>query len=169
MIIYPIKAQKLLDLTYKSGMKILKNILDLFNKNKVNKPIPIVPDTHSGLRTMLGSAGRTNYQPFEGLEDARKYDNSYVVFEGDYGGQIYLVAPAKQIKCNLEKLKNLLERLDNHEWKDVEGAGIYFEKYKVGDTVLGGMGGGKATKNIWIHKHLSDMEDEIKQILIHNV
>lgn len=78
------------------------------------------------------------------LYKAKEIEGSYVVLEGDWGGQIYLCCPVSHIKCSQEQLKRLLDDLDAIAWKcnEEEGKGMYFEIRKPGEGIGGGMGGG---------------------------
>ena len=49
----------------------------------------------SGVRSMMASAAGERYVSFAVLDDARGHADSAVVFEGDYGGTIYLTIPVK--------------------------------------------------------------------------
>jgi len=39
-----------------------------------------------------------------------------VIFEGDYGGQIYATCPASLVRCSEETLQGLLRDLDTVGW-----------------------------------------------------
>jgi hypothetical protein len=57
--------------------------------------------------------------------------------EGDYGGSIYLTCPARLVNCDEPALRQLLQDLDEHYWKDPEGAGLYYEAARVGSGIPG--------------------------------
>ena len=106
------------------------------------------------------SRGET-YHSYEGLAEAVAHC-AHVVLQGDYGGQIYFTCPATKIKCSEPSLKRLLDYLDAQSWKDPEGAGMYFEDRPKDSGVLGGMGGGVALDDIWLHPELQKLGLEAK-------
>ncbi len=114
-------------------------------------------------------AGR-QWVTYKTLEDVKQAEAGYVVLEGDLGGQIYVVCPASRVQCSEADLITLLFDLDYIEWgfgtppkrpmgqegfKSPENAAdILYDAYQLGDIVPGGMGGGLALKDIWIHNNL---------------
>lgn len=81
----------------------------------------------------------------------------WLVFEGDWGGQIYLTVPRKLIGKN-SQVKFLLRLLDRSAWGD-NGGGSSMYYYRPADDkqfafmgVCGGMGGGMLTDEVWIHE-----------------
>ncbi|ANY67864.1 hypothetical protein BBD42_16325 [Paenibacillus sp. BIHB 4019] len=129
--------------------------------NEENK----IPDHHSPLRHILGEAHGIPHQSIDSLETAKNYENAYLVMEGDYGGEIYLVCPVKIIRCSSQTLSRLLEDIDRLYWEDEDGRGIYFELFNIGDIVSGGMGGGVATNRLWVHEELLSIENEISKVI----
>ncbi|WP_289355064.1 hypothetical protein [Paenibacillus sp. S-12] len=80
----------------------------------------------------------------EDFKKAKAIPDTYVIMEGDWGGQIYLSYPMKYINCSEEILHNLLDDLDSIAWdcNEGEGKGLYYEIRRPGDGIGGGMGGG---------------------------
>jgi hypothetical protein len=103
---------------------------------------------------MMADARGEPYEAFHSLAAAPSVDDSVVVMEGDYGGQIYLVCPARLVKCDEPALERLLVDLDEHAWKDSEGARLFYERRPVGAGVGGGMGGGIVVDGVWLHDDL---------------
>lgn len=91
--------------------------------------------------------------------------DSIVVFEGDYGGQIYLVARVSVISCSEQVLVSLLSELDSLKWKDPQGTGLYFEEAEIGQPIPGGMGGGIVTEGIWVHPRLEKYSSKVEDVL----
>src|SRR5207244_7483536 len=101
-------------------------------------------------------------------EEAKAMEDGYVVLEGDWGGQIYLVAPMRLVRCKEEVLRHLLGDLDEIGWPgQTDGQGLYYERYQPGQTVPGGMGGGTALDNVWMHEEFSQygIEEKIRKVL----
>jgi len=88
-----------------------------------------------------------------------------VVLEGDHGGQIYVVAPAREVHCSEEVLGHLLADIDEAQWDDEEGARVYYERHAPGASISGGMGGGVVTDAIWVHPKLSALRASILEVL----
>lgn len=101
---------------------------------------------------------RTRYKSFKTLDEAKKYKNSYIIMEGDYGGQIYLTIPTKQAKCSSKNLKILLNWIDKRVWDNNGGASIYYEEFLPGDIIGGGMGGALAKNNLWLHENINELK-----------
>ena len=130
---------------------------------EVNAPAPYLcrwvidmDDSKSPLRELMAEAGASSYHPLDSLADAQADPHGIAVFEGDDGGQIYLVCPARLIRCSEQVLYQLLLDLDEIEWpgNDPSMRRIYFESKFPGQGVPGGMGGGQVTEDIWIHPRL---------------
>jgi len=132
-----------------------------------DKKIRKIPEHESGVRRIMSEMQGIDYHPLKSFEEAKQYDDAYVIMEGDWGGQIYLSIPAKQIMCSYETLKSLLSEIDKHEWKhnDGEGIGIYFERKKAGEGISGGMGGGLALEGLWVHDDIKGIEKKILDVL----
>lgn len=105
------------------------------------------------------ASGKPNDYFIESFELAKVTENAYVIMEGDWGGQIYLICPMKLIQCSEFTLTNLLDDLDNTAWEcnEGEGKGIYYEIRIPGEIVGGGMGGGEVTDQLWLHKEFTDL------------
>jgi hypothetical protein len=115
-------------------------------------------NSKSPLRELMAEAGASSYHSLSSLADAQADPHGIAVFEGDDGGQIYLVCPARFIRCSEQILHQLLLDLDEDEieWpgNDPSTRRIYFESRPPGQGIPGGMGGGKVADEIWIHPRL---------------
>lgn len=117
-------------------------------------PTPeILPDHHSPVRRVIAEDQGAEYKAFRNLEEARAANGAYLIMEGDWGGQIYLVCPVRLVQVSEETLGQLLAELDQIAWPGNagEGADIYYEQQQPGTGVAGGMGGGVATDSLWVH------------------
>lgn len=114
----------------------------------------VVPEHHSPVRAILAAARGQPYTAFENLVVARAHPDSVLIFEGDYGGMIYLAVPARLVACGEDTLEQLLADIDSVCWGDSGGAGLYFEVLPVGSHVAGGMGGGRVVDGVWLHADL---------------
>ena len=101
------------------------------------------------------------------LAEARLAPGGVVILEGDWGGQVYLVAPAACVACDEAALERLLRELDAVAWpgNDPGSASIRYERRSPGDTVPGGMGGGEVREDVWIHPELLPYADRIRAAL----
>lgn len=108
----------------------------------------------SDLRSLMAQAEGKEYRPLKSLEDARQYADSFVIFEGDYGGQIYLTCPVSMVRCSEDTLRQLLSEIDDLHWADPDGAMICYERRPVGNGIAGGMGGAIASTELWLHDEL---------------
>lgn len=124
-----------------------------------------ISEHESPMRKMVHDSHGETYTALKSLDDAKKTPNSYLVMEGDDGGQIYLVTPITLVKCNDKTLENLLKSLDALSWNDISMANIYYEVHGSNSIVSGGMGGGKAEKELWVHKDFEKIKDKIAQVL----
>ena len=120
----------------------------------------------SPLRRMIADSHNKEYEALHSLDEARKTKNAYLIMEGDDGGQIYLVVPVGIIKCDEAVLKTLLYDLDAMAWDDSSMAGLYYEIHEADTVVAGGMGGGRAEKNLWVHKDFDGIKDKIKKVIV---
>jgi hypothetical protein len=116
--------------------------------------VGIIPEHESAVRRMVADAHGDIYEAITSLDEARARADAVIVMEGDYGGSVYLTCPAHLVQCNEQTLRQLLHDLDEHDWKDAEGAGLYYEVAPVGSGVVGGSGGGLVTENVWLHPDL---------------
>lgn len=108
-----------------------------------------------------------DFEPLGSLAAARELDEGVVILEGDYGGQIYLVAPAAQVECSEGALLRLLRDLDEIAWpgSEPDASCLRFERLPAGASVPGGMGGGKVEAGIWIHPELGEQGAAIRAVL----
>lgn len=56
-----------------------------------------IPEHQSAVRNMVSESHGLDYKPLKDLEEAKEYDDAYIIMEGDWGGQIYLVAPVRLV------------------------------------------------------------------------
>lgn len=99
---------------------------------------------------------------------AAKSSRGVVIFMGDWGGQIYLTCPMKNIKCDELTLINLLQDIDSIEWGCNEGDGAFIicVSANPGEVVDGGMGGGIIEDGLWIHPDIADcVKEQIKKVI----
>ena len=122
----------------------------------------------SPLRSLMSEANNIEYRGIDSLKNAKKTKNCYLVMDGDDGGQIYLVFPAKQINCNEVVLVKLLNEIDQMEWNDQSMASFYYEIHDLGSIVSGGMGGGKVENDLWVHENLNQYKEKIRSVLLGN-
>ena len=123
----------------------------------------VLPKHHSPSRH-----GVPGYRPLHDLEEARNYDDAYAVFEGDFGGHIYLTSPVRSIRCDGGMLLSLLGFLDRIAWGDQpEGRAIFYERREKGQGIRGGMGGGRATDDVWLHPEFLSLGlfDDVRSVL----
>ncbi|MCX6782279.1 MAG: hypothetical protein NTW66_04150 [Candidatus Magasanikbacteria bacterium] len=102
------------------------------------------------------------------FDSAKKALNGVVVFEGDWGGQVYLSCPMKYVKCSENVLKKLLRDIDASEWDCNKGIGtnLTYYKAKPGDGICGGMFGGVVEDELWIHPDIAeDKKELIKKVI----
>lgn len=114
---------------------------------------------------MIADAGSTTYRAYESLQEAQADPHGVVVMEGDFGGQIYLVVPARLVKCSELQLRALLTFLDDAQWADPEGAQVFFESKEIGQDISGGMGGGAVMDGIWLHSRVQKHAFLVEAIL----
>ena len=57
--------------------------------------------TGGALRKLL--EGSNSFKSYSDLETAKSDPNTYVVMEGDWGGQIYLTCPVKYVICEEDR------------------------------------------------------------------
>lgn len=115
----------------------------------------------------MSPADAPPYQLLGSLAEARETPDGVVILQGDYGGQIYVVAPAARVACNEGALLRLLRDLDDIAWPGIEDAGseVLFERLASGATVPGGMGGGRVDDDVWIHPELARHAAAIRDVL----
>ena len=126
----------------------------------------LVSDHESGVRSLIARARGEEHVAHRSLAEAKVDPNGVVVFEGDYGGQIYLVARANFVCCTEPQLETLLSELDALGWADAEGTRVYFESLPVGAGVAGGMGGSVVPTDVWLHSELKSHEAAVRDVLL---
>ena len=133
--------------------------------NKSNDDI--IPGHESPVRRIFADSHGEEYHSIKTFNEAKEIPNAYVIFEGDYGGQIYLTCPVSIIKCNEKKLKQLLVDIDTWCWAYEDSTGLFYEPHKENEGIAGGMGGGMTLSNIWFHPELIELglDSQIKQVL----
>jgi hypothetical protein len=90
----------------------------------------LAPD-ESGLRRLIADAQGTSYQALPSLTAAQLHDDGVVVLEGDDGGQVYAVFPARAVTCDVEALDHLLRDLDAIAWPgdDPHMPRVFYERH----------------------------------------
>lgn len=111
----------------------------------------------SFLRKTCNHNNQILYQAIDTFNKAKQIKDSYVIFEGDYGGIIYLTCPMTLINCTENELQELLEYIDQFYWNDLDGVNIFYEILHNGQCVTGGLCGGQATDDIWIHPEVKKL------------
>jgi len=79
-------------------------------------------EQHSQVRSMMAEASGNIYMALETFAAARGRPGSVVIFEGDYGGTIYLTIPVREVACDEAALEQLLIDIDAMCWSDSRGA-----------------------------------------------
>jgi hypothetical protein len=109
------------------------------------------------------------YRPLGSLAEARASSDGVVILEGDWGGQIYVVAPAARVAADEAALGRLLRDLDALAWpaNDADGARVRYERLPAGAAVPGGMGGGVVAEGggVWVHAELAARAAAIGEVL----
>ncbi len=116
---------------------------------------------------MMANSNSIRYVAFRTLAEAREHPDGAVVFEGDYGGTIYLTTPARLVACDDLILQALLSDIDKMCWSDPAGARVVYEHFPVGSGVAGGLGGGRVVEGLWLHPRLValGLHEEIQTVL----
>lgn len=125
----------------------------------------VISDHESGVRKIIANSLGKKYHSFKSLDEAKAFPNSVAIFEGDYGGQIYLTIMVKNILCSEDTLKSLLLEIDSLEWMEPESAFIFYEEGFIGQGIVGGMGGGKVVDGLWVHERLRGYQDQIFSVV----
>ncbi len=127
-----------------------------------------IPEHESPVRRMMADAASTPFHPLHSLDEARRHNDGVAILQGDWGGQIYAVIPARMIRCTAEAIQQLLFDLDAEAWScnENEGATIYYERKPAGTGVPGGMGGGASTGGLWIHPEFDEIAEQIQLVII---
>jgi len=139
---------------------------DEYANNHMTEPYEI-PEYESRVRRMMADGYGTPFYPIRTLEEARQHDDGVAILQGDWGGQIYAVIPARLIRCSGDTLQKLLMDLDTAAWScnEHEGAAIYYERKPAGTGVTGGMGGGASTGELWVHPEFSRIAAQIGRVI----
>jgi hypothetical protein len=116
---------------------------------------------------MMAEASGETYAALTTFVAAREHPGSVVIFEGDYGGTIYLTIPVGKVACGEAALKQLLFDIDAMCWSDARGARVVYEVVPVGAGIAGGMGGGLVVDGLWLHPRVGalGMREHIQQVL----
>lgn len=116
---------------------------------------------------MMAEASGRVYTAFTSLTAAREHPAGIVIFEGDYGGTIYLTIPVRLVACGEATLRQLLSDIDAMCWSDTSGARVVYEVVPVGQGVAGGMGGGRVVEGLWLHPEIEALgtRGDIQQVL----
>ncbi|MCC7522673.1 hypothetical protein IT407_02650 [Candidatus Uhrbacteria bacterium] len=117
------------------------------------------------LRAMVSKSKGEEYQAIESLEEAKRIKSSYLILQGDDGGQIYVVCPISLVVCGEDSIARLLGEIDDLIWKDSTMAGYYFEAHEPGAVISGGKGGGRAEVDLWVHPELEPLKNKIELVL----
>ncbi len=109
----------------------------------------------------------SDQRPLGSLREARDVPSAFAILQGDWGGQIYLVAPIARVACDEAALARLLASLDEIAWpgNDPSGATLRFERLAPGERIPGGMGGAIAAADPWIHPELAPHAEAILAVL----
>ena len=75
--------------------RVISLMLEIAMSEDHQLPSDPIPDHVSPVRWILAKAHQTPFSALNSLEDARSSTDGIVVLEGDWGGQIYVVAPSK--------------------------------------------------------------------------
>jgi hypothetical protein len=124
-----------------------------------------IPEHESGLRRLIADAEGRPYDTLRTLGEARTLDDATMILEGDFGGQIYVVARVERVCCSEDALRSLLGDIDALEWNEPEGANIFYERHAVGETIRGGMGGAVVSNEIWTHPTLTVSREAVVAVL----
>ena len=122
----------------------------------------------SGVRKLVAETHGESYRALSSLDEARQHEDAYVVFEGDDGGQIYAVFPVAVVHCDEATLRRLLAVLDSIAWpgNNPNSARVFYERHPAGHGITGGMGGGIAKADGWIHRQFEELQlaDQIRDV-----
>ncbi|MBT5338592.1 hypothetical protein HN858_04640 [Candidatus Falkowbacteria bacterium] len=93
-------------------------------------------------------------------------NQTWLVMEGDWGGQIYLSVPIRYVGEDVgeQQLQYLLSRIDRQAWSVNEGDGrsLYLRHTNKAESgVSGGMGGGLLFDGLWLYGEFGPMTVEV--------
>lgn len=128
-----------------------------------------IADYERPLGAIMADSEGAPFFPLKSLSEAQGSSDGYAILQGDDGGQIYVVVPARLIRCSTEVLEELLKDIDEIEWgsNPSDMRYIYYERLQVGSFVAGGMGGGEVKEEPWVHERLVErgLENRIRHVL----
>jgi len=109
------------------------------------------------MRDLLADVGGASFRRLPSLEAAQSDPHGIAVLEGDDGGTVYAVVPAREAGCSLGALQQLLVDLDERVWphNPPNMRHLYFESRREGEAVPGGMGGGLVAAGVWLHPEVA--------------
>lgn len=130
------------------------------------REIEVIPSHESPLRRLVADASGLDYAAYATLAEARQDPDAALIMEGDYGGQIYLACPVSVVAADEAVVEMLLRDVDELGW-DGDGSGIRYERLPVGSGVMGGMGGGLVSADIWVHEEYVQLglDDAIRRVI----
>lgn len=111
----------------------------------------VIPEHESPVRRIMTDARGGTYLPLKSLAEAQLCPDGVAIFEGDYGGIIYLTCPVRLIRCSSDTLNRLLVDLDALDFAYPPSAKVYYEQAKPETGIWGGTGGGMVVDGLWIH------------------
>jgi hypothetical protein len=114
-----------------------------------------------GARSFIAEACGREYVSYPSLTEAASDPDGALVLCGDYGGTVFVTAPARLVGCDVGALRTLVSDLDAVTWMsgDLTSASVALERHPVGTGVVGGMGGGVVIDGVWVHP--TDVPEEI--------
>jgi hypothetical protein len=127
----------------------------------------IIPDHASFVRSFTSEKYGERFEPLRTLQEAQGHSDGVVIFEGDYGGAIYLTCPVRLVRCSAQALQHLLHDIDkkliDHHW----GLMVCYERLAPGSPVSGGWGGGLITEGVWLHDRVEalSLRKPIEEVL----
>jgi hypothetical protein len=114
------------------------------------------------LADQLNTPGHPSFEDLlaQMVEQCKVVPQLYLVFGGDFGGQVYLTVPMSMVKASPEEGFELLKQIDRACWgcNDGEGQVVYTQRGQPGEHVGGGMGGGLLLEGLWRHPELQGDE-----------
>ena len=119
----------------------------------------------SPLRSLMAEAATSPYVSYPSLVEAQADPDGVMIMEGDDGGTIYVVCPARLVRCSQQSLERLLQDIDALVWREPDMARIVFERARVGQRIAGGLGGGIVTDQIWVHEELDRVATSIRAVI----